>query len=246
MARILVAGGLWEEDYNQQVSKAREAFAAAIGREVIAQGHVLLGGCRTSLDAQVATSAKTEALQRKLDPRKVIRSWVTKETTPKHSIGEVVRSRMGNWGNVPRGFSFPEPIQEADVVIIVGCWDGTHYAASWTRLANKPLVSVATFGLAAAEIFEDELSVFDRRYAARITLDEYQILNRLLPDWEQEAVNSFAKDVISLAERLIMPTDVFVIMSFAEKGHLKDAYNTFQRVCKANGFHAFKIDHHIH
>ena len=34
-------------------------------------------------------------------------------------------------------------------------------------------------------------------------------------------------------------------MSFAEKGHLKDAYNTFQRVCKENGFSAFKVDHHL-
>jgi hypothetical protein len=112
-------------------------------------------------------------------------------------------------------------------------------------LANKPLVPVATFGLAAAEIFADELSAFDRRYAARLTLDEYQILNRLLPDWQQDTVNAFAKDVVGLAERLITPKDVFVVMSFAEKGHLKDAYNTFQRVCKENGFSAFKVHHHF-
>lgn len=245
MARILVAGGLWQEDENQELREAREFFAAALGREIIAKGHALLGGCRTTLDAQVAAAAKIEALQRAVDPRRVIRSWVTKTTKPSHSIGEVVRSCMGDWGHVPRGFSFPEPIQEADVVIILGGWDGTHYAASWARLANKPLVPVATFGLAAAEIFDDELSAFDRRYAARLTLDEYQILNRLLPDWQQDTVNAFAKDVICLAERLITPTAVFVVMSFAEKGHLKDAYNTFQRVCKENGFFAFKVDHHI-
>lgn len=245
MARILVAGGLWEEDENQQLREARELFGSALGREVIAKGHVLLGGCRTTLDTQVAAGARTEALQRKLDPRRVIRSWVTKTTTPAHSIGEVVRSQMGDWGHVPRGFSFPEPIQEADAVVLLGGWDGTHYAASWARLANKPLVPVATFGLAAAEIFEDELSAFDRRYAARLTLDEYQILNRLLPDWQPDTVNAFARDVISLAGRLIIPTDVFVVMSFAEKGYLKDAYNTFQRVCKENGFLAFKVDQHI-
>ena len=34
-------------------------------------------------------------------------------------------------------------------------------------------------------------------------------------------------------------------MSFAKKGYLKDAYNTFKRVCKENGFSAFKVDHHI-
>ena len=30
-----------------------------------------------------------------------------------------------------------------------------------------------------------------------------------------------------------------------EKGHLKDAYNTFRRVCDTKGFAAFKIDQHF-
>jgi nucleoside 2-deoxyribosyltransferase len=34
-------------------------------------------------------------------------------------------------------------------------------------------------------------------------------------------------------------------MSFAEAGPLIDAFNTFQRVCKANGFRAFKVDQHF-
>jgi hypothetical protein len=245
MARILIAGGLWQDDENIELRDARDAFALALGREVVAKGHVLLGGCRTGLDARVAEAAKVEAVHRNLDPRKVVRSWVTKSTTPSHAVGEVVRSRMGDWSHVPRGFSFPEPIQEADAVIILGGWDGTHYAASWARLANKPLVPVATFGLAAAEIFEDELANFDRRYGSRLSQDEYQILNRLLPDCQKPTIDAFAKDIIALAERLITPTDVFVIMSFAEKGHLKDAYNTFQRVCRDNTFSAFKVDHHL-
>ena len=48
-----------------------------------------------------------------------------------------------------------------------------------------------------------------------------------------------------MAERLITPTDVFVVMSFSEEPHLMDAYDTFQRVCKENSFVAFKVDHHI-
>ena len=236
---------MWQEDNNQQRGDARAFFADALGREIIARGHVLLGGCRTLLDAKIAAGAEAEALQRKRDPHRFIRSWVTEATEPSHSIGEIVRSQMGDWGRVPRGFFFPEPIQQADAVIILGGWDGTHYAASWARLANKPLVPVATFGLAAADIFKDELSAFDRRYAARLTLDDYQILNRLLPDWRQDTVNAFAKDVVTLAERLITPTDVFVVMSFSEEPHLMDAYDTFQRVCKENSFVAFKVDHHI-
>jgi hypothetical protein len=245
MARILVAGGLTDNEPDQALREARRSFARAVGREIIGRGHTLLGGCRSNLDAEVAVAAETAAVSSKLDPREVIRSWVSKGTEPTHAAGEIIRSRVGDWCQVPRGFAFPEPVEEADVVIIIGGRDGTHYAASWARLANKPLVPVAAFGLAAAEIFEDEIREFDRRYGARLGLDEFQILNRLLFDHQIERINGFAHDVILLAERLIMPTDVFVVMSFANQGHLKDAYNTFRRVCGANGFTAFKVDEHL-
>jgi hypothetical protein len=245
MARVLVAGGLGKSDKDKNLNEARLRFVRALGREIIKRGHTLLGGCRTNLDAEVAKAAEAAARQKNLDTRSVIRSWVSKSTTPSHTAGEIVRSRVEDWAQVPRGFAFPEPVQEADVIIIIGGWEGTHYAASWARLANKPLLPVAAFGLAAAEIFEDEVSSFERRYAMRVTLDEFQILNRLLPNLKADTVDEFARDVISLAERLITPTDAFVIMSFAEKGHLKDAYNTFRRVCESNGFNARKVDHHL-
>lgn len=245
MAKILVAGGLYDDDKNEPLREARKQFASVLGEEIIKRGHVLLGGCRTALDTAVASAAEKAALEGKLNPRSVIRSWVTKSTNPSHNKGEIVRSRVNDWSQVPRRYMYPEPVKQADVVIIVGGWDGTHYAASWARLAGKPLVPVAAFGLAASEIFEDELSDFDNRYATRLTVDEYQILNRLVADWSADSITGFAKDVVSLAERLIVSTEVFVIMSFAEKGHLKDAYNTFQRVCSAYKLHAFKVDDHF-
>jgi len=245
MGKILVAGGLYDEDEDEQLSRARRKFASALGREIILRGHELLGGCRTSLDAEVAVAAHNAALERKIEPKRVITSWVTSTTKPSHDKGEIVRSRVANWSQVPRRYTYPEPIKQADVVIIVGGWDGTHYAASWARLASKPIIPVAAFGLAAAEIFDDELSAFDSRYSARLSLDEYQILNRLIANWPDEAIGGFAKDVLTLAEHLIVSTEVFVIMSFAEKGHLKDAYNTFRRVCREHGFDAFKVDDHF-
>ena len=244
MARILIAGD-HEDQPNHPLGEARSRFAAALGREAIERGHILLGGCRSRLDAEVSNAAANAAEQRKLDPRAVVRSWVTKDTAPTHAAGEIIRSRVGDWSRVPRRFTFPEPVQEADAVIILGGGAGTHYAASWARLADKPLVPVAAFGMAAAEIFEDEISNFERRYASRITPDEFQVLNRLLQNFKPETVEAFAKDIVSLAERLIAPTDAFVIMSFSEKGHLKDAYNTFRRVCEASGFVAFKVDAHL-
>jgi hypothetical protein len=106
----------------------------------------------------------------------------------------------------------------------VGGWDGTHYAASWARLADKPIVPVATFGLAARDILTDEQVHFERPYSTRLSSDDYETLNRVLPDpITPESVETLAKDVVALAERLIGSRDVFIIMSFAEKAHLQDA-----------------------
>jgi len=241
MARVLVAGGL----HTDTLGDARKLFAGALGKELIARGHVVLGGCRTALDAEVAIAAGAAAVAAGKNPRAMVRSWVTKSTTLAHDCGEIVRSRIEDWAHVPRRHVFPEPIQEADVVIIVGGWDGTHYAASWARLANKPIVPVAALGLAAFEIFEDEVASFGRRNSSRVPLDEFEILNRVLSPLTPDVLQAFAKEVVALAERMITPTDAFVIMSFADKGHLKDAYNTFVRVCTACEFKAFKIDHHF-
>jgi len=224
---------------------ARRVFAEALGREIVQRGNVLLGGCRTGLDATVAKAAAAAARDSKIDPRKCIKSWVTKSTKPAHSEGEIIRSQMTDWQTVPRGLVYPEPFQEADVTVIVGGWDGTHYAASWARLANKPIVPVATFGLAAAEIFRDELNSFDRRYSSKISLNEYQCLDRLLPDWDEKTIKAFATEVVCLAQRLVKPSEAFVVMSFAERGELKDVFKTFYRVCKNAGYEAFKVNDHV-
>jgi hypothetical protein len=245
MARILVAGGLFSDEQDPAMGAARTAFAEAIGREIVQRNNVLLGGCRTGLDATVAKAAAQAARERKNDPRKCIKSWVTKSTKPTHSEGEILRSQMTDWQTVPRGLVYPEPFQEADVIVIIGGWEGTHYAASWARLANKPIVPVATFGLAAAEVFKDELNSFDRRYSNKITLDEYQCLDRLLPDWDATTIASFASEVVCLAERLVKPLEAFIIMSFAQTGELKGVYKAIVRVCKEAGYAAFRVDDHL-
>ncbi len=244
MAKIVVAGGLFAEEGDAR-NEARAQFAKALGRELIARDHVLLGGCRTQLDAVVAGAAEEMCIERGLDPKKLIRSWVSQKP-PSHDKGEITRSRVDDWGHVPRGYDFPEPIREGDAVVIVGGWSGTQYAASWARLADKPIVPIATFGHAAAEIFIDELQNFEHRYADRISLSDYEILNRVLPHaTSQTWIESFAKDVVSLTEKLISSKQVFIIMSFSGKAHLVDAYDTFCDVCKANDFEGFKVDDHI-
>ena len=154
MAKIFVAGGLYDKDEDQQLNEARSEFASALGKEIIARGHMLLGGCRTHLDATVANAANEAAIQGKLNPKNVIKSWVTSGTKPSHDKGEIIKSLVPNWSQVPRRYTYPEPIKQADVVIIVGGWDGTHYAASWARLAGKPLIPVAAFGKFSADVRE--------------------------------------------------------------------------------------------
>jgi hypothetical protein len=242
MAKLLVAGGLNEED---DPAGSRTCFAEALGRQIIRRGHTLLGGCRTRLDAVVAKAANDAAVAKPADPRRVIRSWVTRSTTQMHSYGEIVRSQLGDWALIPRGFAFPEPVQEADAVIIVGGWDGTHHAASWARIAGKPILPVATFGEAAADIYADELAIFDRRNATHIPRADFETLNRILPDQGAAAAEQYAIEVVQLAERTILSSDVFVVMSFDNKPYLNDAYGTFVRVCKEMSFSAVKVDNHL-
>ena len=81
MAKILVAGGLYDKDEDQHLNTARSQFASFLGKEIITGGHVLLGGCRTHLDATVANAAHEAAIEKKLDRKNVIRSWVTSDTS---------------------------------------------------------------------------------------------------------------------------------------------------------------------
>jgi predicted Rossmann-fold nucleotide-binding protein len=53
--RILVGGSL--HDVPRDTELCRE-FVAALGREIVKQGHVLLNGCRGSVDKEIATAAQ--------------------------------------------------------------------------------------------------------------------------------------------------------------------------------------------
>lgn len=241
MAKICVAGGLGET-----TDEARRTFAAALGRNIIGRGHILLGGCRTSLDAEVAEAANTAAIKEGLHPKDVIRSWITGNTTkPAHAYGTRTHSLVAHWNEVPRSYNFPEPIEKCDVVIIVGGWEGTHYAASWARIVGKPLLPVATFDDAARDIFNEERKMLDRRAVSRISPDDFQMLDQILPDKTDATLDAYAVEILKLAERTILSSDVFVVMSFAKDPALDDVYDTITRACKEKGFTAKKVDEHL-
>jgi hypothetical protein len=92
MAKIVVAGGLLAEEGDAK-NDARGKFARALGREIILRGHVILGGCRTELDAVVASAAEEICIEKNRDPKKLIRSWLVK--SPLHMTK--VRSPDRGW-----------------------------------------------------------------------------------------------------------------------------------------------------
>jgi hypothetical protein len=242
MSKILLAGGF--EEAAPSETPMRE-FVRALSAEIIRQGHSLLGGCQTPLDEEAAKAAEAAAVAAGRPAEECIISYVGKDATAVHSIGSVRMSQLPRWDLIGPKLVFPEPVAQADAVIIVGGWEGSRRAANWARLAGKPILAVAAFGLAAADIYVSELDDFKARYSARIRKDEYELLNTVIKDTASEKLKGFAQRILSLAERIITPRQVFVIMSFSKDPTLEDVYDTFKVACESYKFTAFKVDEHI-
>jgi hypothetical protein len=235
--KILVAGGF---DKDEKVSGDCIAFCQALGREVVRQGHAILGGCQTLLDKTVAGAATAElresgAGDSVIEDRVV--SYVNRETTPAHEHGRVLRSKLASWDFTSDDVYVPEPIGLADAVVLVRGWEGTQRAANWARYAGKPLLPVAAFGSASEKIFEKERLVVDSRYGRNVTTAEYDILGQHTTNWE-----TLAKSVVSLAERITTSRTIFVVMSFSDNPELEDAYDSIKEVCAEVGYRAMRVD----
>ncbi|GJD63990.1 nucleoside 2-deoxyribosyltransferase [Methylobacterium frigidaeris] len=242
MPQILVSGGLPDDQ-----SKADDviAFVRALSAELIRKGHKLLGGCQTDLDKEAAVAAEAAVRALGKSPDDYVISYVGKGAEPVHKIGSIRQSALPRWDLIGHRLIFPEPIVLADATVLVAGWEGTHRAANWARIAAKPLLPVATFGLAAEDIYQSELDQFDLRYASRVSRSAYEQLNRVLVEHSPEALQSFAAQIIALAENIITPNSAFVIMSFGKDPDLEDAYETFSDTCSKYGFDACRVDQHI-
>ncbi|HLF85386.1 MAG TPA: hypothetical protein VI837_14705 [Blastocatellia bacterium] len=221
MMRILVAGGF------DEAMPGTEEFAKRLGEEVIEAGHVLLNGCQTPFDRVVAQGAFDLVQQQGLDPSERIISYVLSGKEPVHQYGAILRSALTTWDLTAHALFVPEQIHLAHAVILVGGWDGTARAANWARIDKKPLLPVTAFKGAAAKVYEEELKRFDSVYAERIERVRYEMLNQISSDWKK-----VAKDVVSLAERIISSKYVLAIMSYSGDSKLEDAYDSFRDVCK--------------
>lgn len=241
--RILVAGGFDTSDAQALDRPAVDIgdFARALGREIVEQGHQLLTGCRTGLDAAVAEGAHDHLCAQKIgqqELRKRIVSYVNQGMSPAHGFGAILQSELADWELGGRELTAPEIIRYADAVILIGGFRGTFRAANWARIERKPLLPLALFGGAAKEICLEEAKRVDYLYPGSLTKQEYEsVLKSLSTDWGQLASN-----IVSLAERMATSRDVFVVMSFQKAPEYKDLRSAIAQTCRQFGYEARRVD----
>lgn len=206
-------------------------FIARLGEEIVERGHSLLTGCRSSLDQTIAEAAHGYLQAKELDVREQLISYRLKKDQPAHRFGRIQVSRLSDWELNHPDLSPPEQIAEADVTVFVAGSEGTFIAANWARIALKPILGVALFGGAGAEIFEKERDRFRQRYSQVVSPEDFDILNQDTEDMKQ-----LAADVVTLCERVVTSNTVFTIMSFAEE--FRDVYASYAAVCNEAGFTA--------
>jgi hypothetical protein len=239
MLKILVVGG-----YDVTTDKDAEdvrAFCAALGAQIITQGHALLTACQTEFDADVARAAHA-ALQGQPEAevlRRIV-SFVLAGRTPAHNFGRINGSRLMSWDTEDAMF-VPEPVKMADAIIMVRGFEGAKRAAWWARYSRKPLLPVASFKGAALEIFNQEINDFDNKYGSTVDILDYQGLNSLTRDWVK-----LAAAVVSLAENLATPNKALVIMSYTETEpvatELANAFDSFRAACEIYRYKCERVD----
>jgi nucleoside 2-deoxyribosyltransferase len=176
-----------------------------------------------------AAYAKLEQLGVPEKQRNVrIISYVLKDTEPMHRRGTVLRSQLTDWEIAKEAFYIPEQVQQADVVLLVGGFEGTYRAANWARIAKKPLLPLTAFEGAAAKIYAQELHEFEQKFEGIVDRRDYEQLNSLNRDWTEHA-----EAIIALAERMARSRSVVVVMSYAERGELDDVFDSFRQVAEA-------------
>jgi hypothetical protein len=213
-------------------------FIEKLGAKIAEHGHILLTGCRGSLDRAIAGSANQwleSNGQDNKEIRKRIISYKLKADEPIHNFGRVQVSKRADWSLTTPDLSLPEQIAEADVAIFVAGSEGTFFAANWARISGKPILGVARFGGAGSVLFEGERDEFSKKYSHLVSKEDFDMLNQYTDD-----VDQLAEDVISLCENLMTSNSVFIVMSF--KKEYIDVYDAYAAVCKDFGFKAARTD----
>ncbi len=210
-----------------------QEFVRALGREIVKQGHVLLNGCRSPLDAAIAQAAEDWLSENEKDPADHILSYCLKDEKPVHQYGRVRYSALTDWEMTHAELRLPEQVELAHVAIFIGGSEGTFGARNWAYWARKPILGIPRFGGSGETIYQQELR--RRQESSILAGEEYELLNELAARMSQ-----YAKDVVDLAERLVTPRTVFPIMSF--KREFRDISASYKEVCEEFGFDAERTD----
>jgi hypothetical protein len=227
MLNIAVLGGF--DDQNDGDGEGLIEFCQALGREIVSRGHTLMGGAQTELDRVVASAAAEHVPTESSAQR--IQSWIARGHKPVHSIGRIINSGRPSWdpGDAVRGV--PEPIDRADVVVLIKGFQGSRRAYWWASAAHKPVLPIAYFGGAAEEIYECELEAFDRNYGRRLRKEDYEQLNEVGSDYVSKA-----KRIVQLAEDIAHSQEVMVAMSYTQEEptatELKNLAEVYKRACQ--------------
>lgn len=230
--RIFVGGSLRN---NVAHSDQFEQFIQRFGELIVERDHILLTGCRGSLDKTIAEAAGQWLEKNGRDPRKQIISYRLKNAEPVHRVGRIQVSKRTDWELTHPDLDSPEQIAEADVAVFVAGGEGTFFAANWARIARKPVLGVGQFGGAGEAIYEREREQFKNRYANLVSIENFDNLNQ-----DTDDINQLAEDILALCEDLIIPNTVFIIMPF--KKEYDELYDVYKAVCGDLGFEAIRTD----
>ena len=228
--RIFVGGSL--RDVPRESDSCRE-FVVALGAEIVKQGHVLLNGCRSSLDQEIAAAAHAWLAENSGNAKTQIISYCLKSDQPVHSVGTVRYSALLDWQMNHSELTVPEQIELADAAIFVAGSDGTFWSKNWACLARKLIVGIPRFGGAGETIYGHELRRL--REHSRKDAEDYETLNSLF-----SSMPEYAQEVVRLVERFVTPRNVFVIMSF--KREFRDVFSSCKDVCEEFRFEAERTD----
>jgi predicted Rossmann-fold nucleotide-binding protein len=234
--KIFVGGSLAEIEKNEEVCNQ---FVEKLGELIMERGHILLNGCRGSLDKKIAESAAAWLEKNGKDPHNQIHSYILEGEEHKqiHQCGSIFISDLKDWGLSHESLEVPEQIKLADATIFIGGTEGTLYAANWARIARKPILGIGMFGGSGYKINKQEKKGFEHKYAH--LLDDslsYGDLNQFTKD-----VDRLSNIVVSFCEDLMRSNTVFSIMSF--KKEYNDVFDVFSSICAQHDFKAIRTDH---
>ena len=161
--RIFVGGSL--RVVPRDLPQCRE-FATALGREIVKLGHVVLNGCRSLLDTEVARSAHEWLVSNGGNPEEMIISYCHRDAQPAHSFGRVRASALPDWQMNHPELQIPEQIDLAGATIFVAGGEGTFWAKNWAFYARKPILGIPRFGGAGETIYYQEVARLRESFAA--------------------------------------------------------------------------------